>query len=111
MELGELIPVYGDPLDGGIQICEVAGYPIKTLVFMSRDNPKLLARVMSEICSVLQDRDAVFSLLISDRARKFFLFPQVFKSINSLAFFFIKILLNPLQHVVLLVDMEFSNVV
>lgn len=55
---------------------------------MSRDNPKLLARVMSEIYSVLQDRDAVFSLLISDRARKFFLFPQVFKSINSLAFFF-----------------------
>lgn len=77
VELQELIPVYGDPLDSGIQICKVAGYPLKTLVFMSRDKPKLLAGVVSEICSVLQERNAVFSLLISDCARKFFLFPQV----------------------------------
>ncbi|KAJ0980749.1 hypothetical protein J5N97_009004 [Dioscorea zingiberensis] len=77
VELLELIPVYGDSFEKGLQILEVAQYPIKTLLFTSKENPKLLAGVVSEICSVLQEHNAVFSLLITDNGRKFFLFPQV----------------------------------
>ncbi|XP_039115475.1 GDP-L-galactose phosphorylase 1-like isoform X1 [Dioscorea cayenensis subsp. rotundata] len=76
VELLELAPVYGNVLDKGVHICEVTGYPLKTLTFTSNENLKLLITVVMEICSVLEERNAVFSLLITDCGRKIFLFPQ-----------------------------------
>lgn len=76
VELLELAPVYSNVLDKGVHICEVTGYPLKTLVFTSNENLKLLITVIMEICCVLEERNAVFSLLITDCGRKIFLFPQ-----------------------------------
>ncbi|XP_008804719.1 GDP-L-galactose phosphorylase 1-like isoform X2 [Phoenix dactylifera] len=78
VEVLPTVPVYGDLLTTGICICEVAHYPLKALVFISK-NLKALADVVAEICSTLHNHDAAFNLLISDCGAKIFLFPQVHK--------------------------------
>ncbi|KAH0458694.1 hypothetical protein IEQ34_011508 [Dendrobium chrysotoxum] len=75
VELLPIIPIYGSSIDG-IQILEVADYPLNALVFASK-NLRKLADVVGEICSTLQHRNTVFNLLISDCGTKMFLFPQV----------------------------------
>lgn len=76
VEVLPTVPVYGALLTTGICICEVADYPLKALVFISK-NLKALADVVAEICSTLHNHDAAFNLLISDCGAKVFLFPQV----------------------------------
>ncbi|XP_038987884.1 GDP-L-galactose phosphorylase 1-like isoform X2 [Phoenix dactylifera] len=78
VEVLPTVPVYGDALTTGICICEVADYPLKTLVFMS-NNLKALADMVAEICSTLHKHNAAFNLLISDCGTKTFLFPQAHK--------------------------------
>ncbi|XP_020595191.1 GDP-L-galactose phosphorylase 1-like [Phalaenopsis equestris] len=76
VELLPIIPIYGSSHIDGIQILEVADYPLNALVFVSK-NLKKLAHAVGEICSTLQRRSTVFNLLISDCGTKMFLFPQV----------------------------------
>lgn len=76
VEVLPTVPVYGDVLTTGICVCEVADYPLKTLVFTSK-NLKALADIVAEICSTLHKHNAAFNLLISDCGTKMFLFPQV----------------------------------
>nr|XP_010906486.1 GDP-L-galactose phosphorylase 2 isoform X2 [Elaeis guineensis] len=76
VEVLPTVPVYGDLLKTGICICEVADYPLKALVFISK-NLKALADVVAEICSTLHNHNSAFNLLISDHGAKIFLFPQV----------------------------------
>ncbi|XP_010923696.1 GDP-L-galactose phosphorylase 1 [Elaeis guineensis] len=80
VEVLPTVPVYGDVLTTGICICEVADYPLKTLVFTSK-NLKALADIVAEICSTLHNHNAAFNLLISDCGTKMFLFPQVHKAL------------------------------
>ncbi|PKA61980.1 GDP-L-galactose phosphorylase 1 [Apostasia shenzhenica] len=70
------IPVYVSSLTDGMSIWEVADYPLKVLVFTSK-NLKKLVEAIAEICSTLQQRNTVFNLLISDCGTRTFLFPQV----------------------------------
>eukprot|EP00262_Sarcandra_glabra_P000679 TRINITY_DN10813_c0_g1_i1.p1 TRINITY_DN10813_c0_g1~~TRINITY_DN10813_c0_g1_i1.p1 ORF type:complete len:383 (-),score=59.95 TRINITY_DN10813_c0_g1_i1:133-1281(-) len=77
VELRSVVPIFGDWKERGIQICEVADYPIKALLFKSKENSKLLAEVISEICSCLQDQNMPFNLLITNYGKKIFFFPQV----------------------------------
>lgn len=69
------VPVFGNSVKKGLFICEIADYPLNALVFMSM-NLNLLAEVVAEVCSALEEHSHAFSLLISDRG-KVFLFPQV----------------------------------
>ncbi|XP_058099970.1 GDP-L-galactose phosphorylase 1-like [Magnolia sinica] len=77
VELVPAMPVCGDWQKRGMQICEIADYPIKALLFDGNDNLKGLVNLVSEICSYLQDQETPFSLLISGCGTKMFLFPQV----------------------------------
>lgn len=59
-----------------MQICELADYPTRALVFIGKEH-KSLAGTVSEICSHLERENTQFSLLVSDFGLKIFLFPQV----------------------------------
>uniref|UniRef100_A0A1D1XSW9 GDP-L-galactose phosphorylase 1 n=1 Tax=Anthurium amnicola TaxID=1678845 RepID=A0A1D1XSW9_9ARAE len=74
VELMPIISFFGE--EKGIQICELADYPIKTLVFSGKQL-KSLVGVVSVICSHLESQSIPFNLLISDCGTKIFLFPQV----------------------------------
>lgn len=75
------IDIYGGGVNKGLSICEMANYPLKALVFMSK-NMGILVEVVTEICLTLQkDEHTFFSLLISDCGAKLFLFPQVHLSV------------------------------
>lgn len=69
------VPVFGNLVTKELVVCEIADYPLSALVFTSK-NFNLLAEVVAEVCSTLQDHSHAFSLLISD-CGKMFLFPQV----------------------------------
>lgn len=69
--------VYGCKNKEGVNISEFADYPLKALLFTSQ-NLELLVGLVAEICSTLHhDDNVVFNLLVSDCAKKVFLFPQV----------------------------------
>lgn len=75
----ELLPtvlIYGGLDNEGVNICEIADYPLKALVFTGPYS-ELLFGLVAEICSILMANDVVFNLLVSDCATKVFLFPQV----------------------------------
>ncbi|KAJ8513914.1 hypothetical protein OPV22_004348 [Ensete ventricosum] len=78
VELLPTIAVYGNLLTTGVYIGEVAEYPLKTLVFISK-NLKALVETVGETCCYLHDNGTAFSLLISDCGTRIFLFPQVCK--------------------------------
>ncbi|XP_048228680.1 GDP-L-galactose phosphorylase 1 isoform X2 [Ricinus communis] len=80
----ELLAVEHMPVDtlfknghGGICISTVLDYPIKTIVFESNCNLKILVEVLAEICALLVDKGILYNLMISDRGKKIFLFLQV----------------------------------
>ncbi|XP_064963004.1 GDP-L-galactose phosphorylase 1-like [Musa acuminata AAA Group] len=76
----ELLPttaIYGNLLTTGLYIGEVADYPLKAVVFVSK-NLKALVEIVGEMCSYLHDNGTAFSLLISDCGTRIFLFPQVY---------------------------------
>ncbi|XP_072988086.1 GDP-L-galactose phosphorylase 1-like [Typha latifolia] len=75
VELFPTVPVYADTHRTGIHICEVADYPLKTLVFMG-NNLDSLSNIITEICSNLRVHGSAFNLLITDFGTKIFLFPQ-----------------------------------
>ncbi|KAL5977375.1 hypothetical protein ACLOJK_021721 [Asimina triloba] len=77
VEFAQFVPIAGVWQERGIQICEVADYPVKALLFSSSHNSKALVDAVSEICSYLQDQSIPFNLLISDCGMKIFLFPKV----------------------------------
>ena len=75
----ELLPtdsVYGCMDTEGLNIFELADYPLKALLLMSQ-NLELLVGLVAEICFTLQQDKVIFNLLVSDCATKVFLFPQV----------------------------------
>ena len=76
VELLPTVSVYGCMDNEGINIFELADYPLKALLFMSQ-NLELLVGLVAEICFALQQDNVVFNLLVSDSATKVFLFPQV----------------------------------
>lgn len=76
MELLPTITIYGNLLTTGLYIGEVADYPLKAVVFISK-NLKALVEIVGEMCSYLHDNGTTFSLLISDCGTRIFLFPQV----------------------------------
>lgn len=76
MELLPTTAIYGNLLTTGLYIGEVADYPLKAVVFVSK-NLKALVEIVGEMCSYLHDNGTAFSLLISDCGTRIFLFPQV----------------------------------
>lgn len=76
VELFPTISAYEDVLITDTQICEVMDYPLKTLVFMSK-NLKSLVALVTKICSTLHSQNTAFNLLITDCGTKIYLFPQV----------------------------------
>ncbi|KAJ9163202.1 hypothetical protein P3X46_022900 [Hevea brasiliensis] len=79
----DLLPVEHMPVDilfdagqGGIHIFTVIDYPIKTLLFESNCNFKIMVEVLAETCSCLLNKDIQYNLMISDCGKKFFLFLQ-----------------------------------
>lgn len=80
----DLLPVECMPVDiifgdgrGGIRVSAVMDYPIKTLLFESNCNFKIMVEVLAETCSFLLDKGIPSKLMISDRGQKIFLFLQV----------------------------------
>lgn len=67
----------------GICISAVADYPIKTLLFESNQNIKIMVELLVEICSYLQEKSIPYNLLISDCGKRIFLFLQMQKFANS----------------------------
>lgn len=77
VELLPTISVHNSVDIEGVNICELADYPLKALMFTGQ-NMELLFGLVAEICSALQQaKDVVFNLMVCDCARKVFLFPQV----------------------------------
>ncbi|XP_057995843.1 GDP-L-galactose phosphorylase 1 isoform X2 [Hevea brasiliensis] len=79
----DLLPVEHMPVDilfdagqKGIHISTVIDYPIKTLLFASNCNFKIMVEVLAETCSCLLDKDIPYNLMISDCGKKVFLFLQ-----------------------------------
>ncbi|KAL5577400.1 hypothetical protein UlMin_019099 [Ulmus minor] len=74
----ELMPVdviFGN-MRGGLCVSVVKEYPIKTLIFKSTQNLKIMTEVLVETCSCLQEKCISYNLLISDCGKKIFLFLQ-----------------------------------
>ncbi|XP_077253781.1 GDP-L-galactose phosphorylase 1-like [Tasmannia lanceolata] len=84
VELVPVMPILGDWQGRGIHIFELADYPIKAVLFKGREKLKVLAEVVSEICSSLREQNTPFNLLISDCGANMFLFPQVCSSAASI---------------------------
>ncbi|KAJ6832008.1 GDP-L-galactose phosphorylase 1-like isoform X4 [Iris pallida] len=77
------VNVYTGGVNKGLSVCEIADYPLKALLFMSK-NMGVLVGVVTEICLTLQkDEDTVFSLLVSDSGTKIFLFPQAHRPVSG----------------------------
>ncbi|XP_065847038.1 GDP-L-galactose phosphorylase 2-like [Euphorbia lathyris] len=79
----ELLPVERMPVDllfgdrcRRISISTVLDYPIKTLIFESNCNFKILVEVLAETISFLLDEGISYNLMISDHGKKIFLFLQ-----------------------------------
>ncbi|KAL6623434.1 hypothetical protein ACP70R_018543 [Stipagrostis hirtigluma subsp. patula] len=76
VESASTVPIYDGKARSGIIVSEIVDYPLKALVFTSK-NLKALVKVVSEITSSLHDSTTAYSLLISNNGTKVFLFPQV----------------------------------
>lgn len=61
----------------GIQISTVIDYPIKTLLFESNCNIRMMVEIVSETTRYLLDKEIPYNLMISDCGKKVFLFLQV----------------------------------
>ncbi|XP_068653725.1 GDP-L-galactose phosphorylase 1-like [Aristolochia californica] len=70
-------PIAGVWQEKGIHICELEGYPLKTLSFKSKENLQGLVTVVSKICSCLLEQNTAFNLLVSNCGTEIFLFLQV----------------------------------
>ncbi|KAK1325611.1 GDP-L-galactose phosphorylase 1 [Acorus calamus] len=77
VEFLPIVSVYDHFPEKGVRISEVANYPMKALVFEAGQSLKVFVKVVTEICSYLQDQSIPFNLLITDCGRKIFLFLQV----------------------------------
>ncbi|KAK1280120.1 GDP-L-galactose phosphorylase 1 [Acorus gramineus] len=77
VEFLPVVSVYDRFPEEGVRISEVANYPMKALVFEAGQSLKVFVKVVTEICSYLQDQSIPFNLLITDCGRKIFLFLQV----------------------------------
>ncbi|XP_021592434.1 GDP-L-galactose phosphorylase 1 isoform X2 [Manihot esculenta] len=79
----DLLPVEHMPVDilfdagqKGIQISTVIDYPIKTLLFESNCNIRMMVEIVSETTRYLLDKEIPYNLMISDCGKKVFLFLQ-----------------------------------
>lgn len=98
MERMPIDPLFGDRCKG-ISISTVMDYPMKTLVFDSNCNFKILAVVLAKTITFLVDEGISYSLMISDHGKKIFLFLRVKYPIQYIPCFRRAILLSLLQSI------------
>lgn len=75
----EMISVTGPAgvSEKGVKVSKLVDYPVRGLVFTEGKTMKDLAELVSNACICLQENNIPFNVLISDRGRRIYLFPQV----------------------------------
>lgn len=68
----------------GVKVFEFANYAVKGLVFQSNGLLSELADCVARACVTLQESNVPFNVLIADRGRRIFLFPQCFAEKQAL---------------------------
>lgn len=69
---------------GGVKIFELANYPVKGLLYEGGSSLDVLASCVAKACTVLQERNIPFNVLIADCGQRVFLFPQCFAEKQAL---------------------------
>ncbi|KAI4321967.1 hypothetical protein MLD38_035285 [Melastoma candidum] len=71
-------------LEGAVIVSELLEYPVRSLVFEGGKSVIELANKVSGACICLQENNISFNLLISDRGKRIFLFPQCYAEKQAL---------------------------
>ncbi|KAJ4766375.1 GDP-L-galactose phosphorylase 1 [Rhynchospora pubera] len=68
----------------GVKVSRLMNYPVRGLVFSEGNTVGDLADVVSKACICLQQNNIPFNVLISDRGRQIYLFPQCYAEKQAL---------------------------
>ncbi|MCO5603573.1 hypothetical protein L7F22_057724 [Adiantum nelumboides] len=78
VERASSIPLVSRKMNNGVKISELTDYPVRGLVFESADSVEELASSVGKCCSILQDKNIPYNLLIADCGSLIYLFPQCY---------------------------------
>ncbi|XP_058107899.1 GDP-L-galactose phosphorylase 2-like isoform X1 [Magnolia sinica] len=72
------------PVENGVTISCLLNYPVRGLVFEGGNTLEDLSDVVANSCVWLQDNNVPYNVLISDSAKRIFLFPQCYAEKQAL---------------------------
>ncbi|KAH7290450.1 hypothetical protein KP509_30G049000 [Ceratopteris richardii] len=76
VERAPSVPLLTRKSNNGVKILQLVDYPVRGLVFESAESMHQLAVLVTNCCSILQEKNIPFNLLIADCGKLVYLFPQ-----------------------------------
>jgi GDP-L-galactose phosphorylase len=70
--------------ENGVKVSRLVDYPVRALVFTEGKTMNNLSEVVGKACICLQENNIPFNVLISDRGRRIYLFPQCYAEKQAL---------------------------